>query len=68
MTINNETDYTDKLICSAIDSMETSDWTWRSNWTTTQKKYFLKECLSWLETKQEYERCQIILDVQKEIQ
>ncbi len=67
MTINKETDYTDKLICSAIDSMETSTWKWPSNWGNTQKKYFLKECLAWLETKQEYERCQIILDVQKEL-
>jgi len=67
MTINKETDYTDKLISSAIDSMKTSEWSWPPNWNVKQKKYFLKECLSWLESKQEYERCQIILDVQKEL-
>jgi hypothetical protein len=67
MTINKETDYTDKLICSAIDAMETSTWKWPKKWSGTQKKYFLNECLVWLETKQEYERCQIILNVQKEL-
>lgn len=67
MAINKETNYTDKLICSAIDSMQTSDWQWPMTWTIEKKKHFLEECLSWLEEKQEYERCQIILNVQKEI-
>jgi hypothetical protein len=67
MTLDKENDYTDKLICSAIDSMETSNWEWPKGWTSTQKNYFLKECLNWLETNQEYERCQIILNVQKEL-
>ena len=60
--------YLNKMISSAIDSMQTSDWHWPSDWIESDKKKFLNDCLNWLEQNELYERCEIIKDVQKELQ
>ena len=60
--------YLNKMISSAIDSMQTSDWRWPEEWIESDKKRFLSDCLNWLEQNELYERCEIIKDVQKELQ
>ena len=60
--------YLNKMISSAIDSMQTSDWRWPEEWIESDKKRFLSDCLNWLEQNELYERCEIIKDVQKRLQ
>tara|TARA_Y100000310_G_scaffold326887_1_gene392423 strand:+ start:952 stop:1146 length:195 start_codon:yes stop_codon:yes gene_type:complete len=60
--------YLNKMISSAIDSMQTTDWDWPDGWAESDKKRFLNDCLNWLEQNELYERCEIIKDVQKQLQ
>jgi len=53
---------------SAIDDMQTTDWDWPEEWAESDKKRFLNDCLNWLEQNELYERCEIIKDVQKQLQ
>ena len=59
--------YLNKMIMSAIDDMQTSDWDWPEEWAEADKKRFLNDCLNWLEQNELYERCEIIKDVQKQL-
>ena len=59
--------YLNKMIMSAIDDMQTSDWDWPTTWDNSDKQRWCDDCLIWLEQNELYERCEIIKDVQKQL-
>lgn len=60
--------YIDKIILSTLDSMSKNDWDWPAHWDTKIQHNFLNECLSWLETNEYYEYCDVIKNEKEKIQ
>tara|TARA_R110000751_G_scaffold285984_3_gene390363 strand:- start:580 stop:771 length:192 start_codon:yes stop_codon:yes gene_type:complete len=62
-----ETNYINKLLTSAVDAMQHTEWEWPPNWSVAKKKKFLEDCNVWLLEKELYERCKILKDVEEQL-
>lgn len=59
--------YVDKLLTTAINAMQHSNWEWPPDWDKQKKTQFLEDCNNWLIKNELYEQCKIVKDVQEEI-
>jgi len=59
--------FIDQLFLTSIHGLCNVDWEWPRGWDYNRKLHFLQSCLRFAETREMYEECAIIRDVEKEV-
>jgi hypothetical protein len=59
--------FIDQLFLNSIHGLCNLDWEWPQGWSTNRKLHFLQSCMKFAETREMYEECAIIRDVEREV-
>jgi hypothetical protein len=57
-----------KLMKLTIDAMIANNWKWPDTWAKSDRLKFIEEAIEFLEQREMYEQCQVLIDVKETIE